>query len=401
MQISKARWVNPSILRWARERLNLIPEQVEAEAQKFRRHCYAPVSAQELAEWEEGLSEPELEHLETLSEIYWCPVGYFFMDRTPKEPLPLSFRGLAQEKAKSLSPTTHRILRRFYELAQWTVDLIESLNIPWEVKVRPGEYTPDLALLDRIVQEKKTYFGWTKELRSRFEGDQEEAFRWWRKAIEGEGIFCFEMKLEPYEVRGASLWINSRYPFILVNRQDVEAASGRIFTLLHEYAHLITVREGIVCDFRGLQMGQSPEPFGNRFAARMLLSPEELRERLREVGQDKPRESWSDQILDEIRRPFMVSRDVVAIMLQEMGLAPRDFYEKKREQWEIRKPWGRGGKQPTKKELKLREMGYSLTNLLVQYSEHPSLPWLDVSYVLDMKVEKMTDFIQWARQSKP
>jgi Zn-dependent peptidase ImmA (M78 family) len=132
----------------------------------------------------------------------------------------------------------------------------------------------------------------------------------------------------------------------------------------------------------------------------MLLSPEELWERLREVGQDKPRENWSDRILDEIRRPFMVSRDVVTIMLQEMGLAPRDFYEKKREQWERRKPWGRGGKRPTKKELKLREMGYSLTNLLVQYSEHPSLPWLDVSYVLDMKVEKIADFIQWARQSK-
>jgi Zn-dependent peptidase ImmA (M78 family) len=400
MQISEARWVNPFILRWARERLNLIPEQVEAEAQELRRHHYSPVSVQELAKWEEGLSEPELEHLETLSEIYWCPVGYFFMDRTPEEPLPLSFRGLAQEKTESLSPTTHRTLRRFYELAQWTVDLIESLNIPWEVKVRPGEYTPDLALVDHIVQEKKTYFGWTKELRSRFEEDREEAFRWWRKAIEGEGIFCFEMKLEPDEVRGASLWINSQYPFILVNRQDVEAASGRIFTLLHEYAHLITDREGVVCDFRGLRMGQSPEPFGNRFAARMLLSPEELWERLREVGQDKPRENWSDRILDEIRRPFMVSRDVVTIMLQEMGLAPRDFYEKKREQWERRKPWGRGGKRPTKKELKLREMGYSLTNLLVQYSEHPSLPWLDVSYVLDMKVEKIADFIQWARQSK-
>ena len=401
MQISEARWVNPSILKWARERLNLTPELVEAEAQKLRRHHYAPISAQELAKWEEDLSQPELEHLETLSEIYLCPVGYFFLDRTPQERLSLSFRGLVEEKAESLSPTTHRTLRRFYELAQWTVDFIESLSIPWEVKVRPGEYAPDLSLVDRLVQEKRAYFGWTKGLQSRFEGDREEAFRWWRKAIEGEGIFCFAMKLEPSEVRGASLWIDSRFPFILVNHQDAEAASGRIFTLLHEYAHLITAEEGVVCDFRGLRVGENPEPFGNRFAARMLLSPEELRERLREVGQDKPRENWSDRILDEIRRPFIVSRDVVAIMLQEMGLAPRDFYERKRQQWERRRPWGRGGKRPTKKELKLRELGYSLTNLLVQHSEHPSFPWLDVSYVLDMKVEKTTDFIQWVRRSKP
>jgi len=404
MQISETRWVNPSILKWARERLNLTPEQVAEEARKLRRHYYAPVSAQELAQWEKGLSEPELEHLETLSEIYLCPVGYFFLDSTPQEPLPLSFRGLAREKAASLSPTTHRTLRRFHDLAQWTVDFIESLSIPWEVKVRPGEYAPDLSLVNRLVQEKREYFGWTKELQSRFEGDREEAFRWWRKAIENEGIFCFAMKLEPSEVRGASLWIGSRFPFILVNRQDAEAASGRIFTLLHEYAHLITAKEGLVCDFRGLQADKNPEPFANRFAARMLLSPEELSQRLKEIGYDRPRETWSDRVLDEICEPFIVSRDVVAIMLQEMGLAPADFYERKRQQWERRwekrKPWGRGGGRPTKKELKFRELGYSLTKLLAQHSKRPSFPWLDVSYVLDMKIKKAADFIQWVRETK-
>lgn len=400
MRTSEMKWVNPTVLKWARERLNIAPEQVEAEARRLRRHYYAPISAQELVKWEKGLSEPDLEHLETLSEIYVCPVGYFFLDRPPQEALPLSFRGLAEEKAAGLSPSTQRTLRRFYELAQWTVDFIESLDIPWEVKIRPGEYTPDLSLVDRLVEEKRAHFGWTKELQSRFEGDREEAFRWWRRAIESEGIFCFEMKLEASEVRGAALWLHSRYPFILANHQDVEAASGRIFTLLHEYAHLITAREGFVCDFRGLRADQSPEPFSNRFAARMLLSPEELRERLKEIGQDKPREKWSDRMLDEIRRPLVVSRDVIAIMLQEMRLAPSDFYEKKREQWERRKPWGRGGKRPTKKELKLREIGYSLTNLLVQHSEHPSFPWLDVSHVLDMKVEKIADFLRWARESE-
>ena len=357
--------------------------------------------AQELAKWEEGSSQPELEHLETLSEIYQCPVGYFFMEQPPQESLPLSFRGLAQEKRATLSPETRRTLRRFCELAEWAANFIERLDIPWKSKIRPGEYAPGQELVERIVQEKRTYFGWTGDVRFHLEDDREKAFRWWRKAIEAEGIFCFEMKLEPSEVRGASLWIDSRYPFILVNRQDVEAASGRIFTLLHEYAHLITAGEGVVCDFRGLRVGENPEPFANRFAARILLSPEELRQRLREIGQDYRHENWPDRILDEIRRPFMVSRDVVAIMLQEMELAPSNFYEKKRERWERRRPWGRVGKRPTRKELKLREIGYSLTDLLVQYSEHPSFPWLDASYLLDMKVEKISEFIGWARKSKP
>ncbi len=404
MSTLQTRWVNPSILKWARERLNLTPEQVEAEALDLSRRHYAPVSAQDLVRWERGLNEPELEHLETLSEIYQCPVGYFFLERTPTEWLPLSFRGLIREKANSLSPTTHRTLRRFYELARWTVDFIREMNVPWEVKIRPGEHPPDLSLVDHLVREKRAYFGWTRELQSSFEGDREKAFRWWRRTIENEGIFCFAMKLDPSEVRGASLWID-QYPFILVNRRDAEAASGRIFTLLHEYAHLITAEEGLVCDFRGLEVGRNPEPFGNRFAARVLLSPEELAARLRELGQYERRENWSDRILGEIRKPFVVSRDVVAITLQEMGLAPSDFYERKREQWDRKwkgqRPWGRGGGRPTNKELKLREIGYSLTRLLAQSSGHPSFPWLDVSYVLDMKVEKAADFIEWARQPRP
>ncbi len=130
-------------------------------------------------------------------------------------------------------------------------------------------------------------------------------------------------------MRGASIWYGE-YPFILVNHQDAEAATGRLFTLLHEFAHLISVQdEGIACDFRGAGRGENPEPFANRFAARLLLLPDELRARVHEVGEAR-REDWPDHLLDRLRKPFMVSRDVVAILLQEMGLAPQDFYERKR-----------------------------------------------------------------------
>lgn len=396
MRASEIRWSNRHILKWARERLNLTLEQVAEEAHKLRRHYFSAVSARQLAEWEEGDGEPELEHLETLAEVYLCPVGYFFLDKAPEEALPLSFRGLAPEKAATLASTTRRALRRFNQLAEWTVYFTETLSIPWQTNVRRREYHPDLTLLDHIVAQKRAHFGWTPEVSASLaEAPIEEAFSWWRKAIEGEGIFCFTLRLEPGDVRGASLWL-SDYPFILVNHQDVEAASGRIFTLLHEYAHLITAGEGTVCDFRGIRGGQNPEPFANRFAARMLLAPAELKQRLREIDQDEPREDWSDTLLDELRGPFLVSRDVVAIMLEETRLAPDGFYERKRRQWEARRPWGRRRAKPlTKKEVKFREIGYSLAKILARHSEHPSFPWLDAAHLLDMKVESTTEFMRW------
>ncbi len=385
------KWVNPKILKNLREKLNLTERDVEKISKKLKKQYFEPISAQKLIEWEEGKSTPELIHLETLAEIYHCPVGFFFLDSIPEEKIPISYRGLSQDK--ELSYTTYSSLRRFYELANFTLDLIERLGIPWEVKIRPGEINQDHRLLNEIVKQKRGYFGWNEEVRKKIGDNPEDAFKWWRERIESLGIFCFELKLEPKEIRGASLWLKS-YPFILVNHQDIESSAGRIFTLLHEYIHLISQREGVLCDFRGVKKGENPEPFANKFAARMLLTYEELKQHLHSLGLFRYSEKWSDRELDEIRKPFFASRDVVAIMLQDLKLAPENFYEQKLGGWEKRKIWGRGGKRPTKKEQKLRELGYSFTKLLSTGFKRSDFPILDTSYMLDMKVEKTKEFIK-------
>jgi transcriptional regulator with XRE-family HTH domain len=74
------KWTNPGVLCWARKRLNLAVEQVVGESRKLAKRHFAAISGQDLTAWEAGTAEPELVHLETLAEIYACPVGYFFLD---------------------------------------------------------------------------------------------------------------------------------------------------------------------------------------------------------------------------------------------------------------------------------------------------------------------------------
>jgi transcriptional regulator with XRE-family HTH domain len=83
-------WTNPDVLRWARERLNLTQRQVTEQSKKLARGHFAVVSQEELENWEAGRAEPELAQLETLAEIYACPVGYFFLHERPAEHLPKS-----------------------------------------------------------------------------------------------------------------------------------------------------------------------------------------------------------------------------------------------------------------------------------------------------------------------
>jgi Zn-dependent peptidase ImmA (M78 family) len=391
------RWINPTVLRWARERLNLTPRQVAEESKKLAKHHFAALSEQELLAWERGTAEPELAHLETLSEIYACPVGWFFLEAPPDEKLPVSFRGLAKPREK-LGSLSQRTLRRFMELAQWTVETLRSSELPWRVAIGPEQVAPNVADADRLAAEFRERLGWTAHVRQQFAGNPREAFKWWRRAIESLGVFCFEMPLDPNETRGAALWLEG-YPFILVNHRDAEAAQGRIFTLLHELAHLVSASEGVVCDFHGARREHNPEPFANRFAARILVTPEELLKRLHEVGEIRHRTDWPDAMLDKLRKPFSASRDVVAILLQELKLAPPDFYERKRQQWEqqwqSRTPRGRGSGRPSLNEQKLQELGFSLARVLARSVETPSFSWLDTASVLGMKVEKTEAFLKW------
>jgi Zn-dependent peptidase ImmA (M78 family)/transcriptional regulator with XRE-family HTH domain len=398
MEVKPATWLNRSVLKWARERIGLSLEDVQTQSEGLGNY-YTAIESKQLGQWEAGAAQPELEHLETLAQLYVCPVGYFFLKDIPRETIPLSFRGLSPEKQGKLKTLSQQTLHRFLELADWTTLLIEEEKLEWSTTLRPQtQLRGDISEVESLVQRERKRLGFTPDVRKKWT-DPDDAFIWWRKRIEDRGVFCFQMKLEIGDIRGASIWFNSRYPFILVNHQDVESAAGRIFTLLHEYAHVISGGDGLVCDFRGLRSGEGPETFANRFAARMLLSYDDLQKRLRDIGKYGFSQTWSDNLLDEIRRPFSVSRDVVAIALQEMNLAPRDFYNNKRAQWEKKKVFGRGGGggRPTNNELKLREIGYSLTRILSKPGKERSLPIDDVSSVLGMKVEKVPEFLSWAR----
>jgi len=69
-------WINPSVLAWARNRLGFSEKDVE-DLSKTLGKFYVPVTQSEIQQWENGAAQPSLEQLETLSELYVCPVGYW------------------------------------------------------------------------------------------------------------------------------------------------------------------------------------------------------------------------------------------------------------------------------------------------------------------------------------
>lgn len=397
MQSPATQWVNPEILRWARTRLKLSPEEVEKQSKKLDKP-FQPISVADLNSWESKVAEPSLEQLETLAEIFVCPLGFFFLEKPPSEEIRMDFRGLARGRDK-VSAISEQTLHRFFDQIQWVTELINSTGVDWSADLGRADLKEDSVM--KIVERERARFGFNANIRKTWTKPT-DSFEWWRRKIENLGIFCFVMKLGPQDIRGASLWVSPCVPAILVNHEDLESHTGRAFTLLHEYCHLLLKRPGFICDFSGSGEGSSVETYANKFAAHILLNQKEFAAQLDELGCSGFRQEWGDSTLDEIREPFFVSRHVIAIRLEEMGLAPRGFYNLKKAQWERRKPFARGGsgKRTTKVERKLREIGFSMAKLLSNSSLEERVPKLELSYVLEMKIKKTDEFLSWLRNQK-
>jgi len=383
------RWANPEILRWGRTRMGLKPEQVES---------LAGIAADRIKAWEHAAEAPSLSDLQNLAEIYDCPVGYFFLDSPPEEKQTLDFRGLTTEKIDTLSYETHLHLSEFLRLTDYLASLVQSLDLPRKVEVDTADIDEPAEVVARRERER---FGFTPEIRQQW-ATPNEAFDFWREAIESKGVFVIALKLKASEVRGASRWESPQVPAILVNRMDMEAATGRMFTLLHEWAHLLVKQPGLVCDFRGQAKGANVERFANQFAAEILVPKKELEVYLKNKNLYQKRPRWGDDLLDNIRRDFKVSRDVIAISLEEMELAPKGFYRDKRASWDLRKPFyvgltgARRGR--TKSVIRLSEIGHSVASLLSVAYERAAISKLDLAEILGMKVEQAERFVSWVRE---
>ena len=373
--------------------MNLSPSQVED---------LTGISANQIIDWENSFSSPSLEELEILAKYYRCPVGHFFTEEPPVQHTgEVNFRGLSKDKIDTLSYTSRLKIDEFIVLVEALSSIISELNIP-NIPDIPEVYLNDD--IRAIVESERKRFGYTDKVREQW-ASPEDAFSFWRKGIESCGIYVISLGLIVQEVRGASKWDNDSPPAILVNKNDHESATGRSFTLLHEWAHLMLRQPGIICDFIGFEEKASVEQFANKFAAEMMVTKPDLRKYLETEGLYNYRLRWGDTVIDEIKNFFKVSRDVIAISLENLDLAPEGFYRTKRDQWDRRKPFYRGGSHlgmlgRTKVRRRYQELGRPFSRLISEAYLNSNVSITSLSKILGIKVDKFPDFVDYVKADR-
>ena len=331
--------INPALLKWARESFNL---PIEEAAKKVS------VKEERIREWEQGENRPTFNQLMKLSKAYKRPVSVFYLSEPPTGDEPFAetnitdFRRFHNGVYEQRSPQLILELRKANFRRESYLELSELLQDPvatFTLRRENDETAEELAarIRDKLNVSLKQQFRWNQPL---------EAYKYWRRAIEQLQILVFQtgyylhqrsVLLE--ELRGMSICLNP-LPIILINGKDYPRP--RIFTLFHEFGHLMlrqSAMRNIHSDFQDLS-----EQYCNRFAGCLLVPENALREQLDATNNTQPQE-WSNKIIQTMASRFMVSMEVIARRLMDCRLATKEFYQRKRLEFLAhtpKQPFGRG-----------------------------------------------------------
>jgi Zn-dependent peptidase ImmA (M78 family)/DNA-binding XRE family transcriptional regulator len=303
--------INNKVLEWARQQSTYLESEVADILQ---------VSENEIIEWERGSKLPNISTLRHLSSIYDIPFSYFFSHRLPRQIPVEDYRG----KPRKPSRETQLAIREFRRLHRFSRIL---RNLTKEETKQGLDFLSGREDIEEIASRERERLGITTVNKNTWV-DKKHAWHKCRSSIEGLGIAVFSLRMPPLECHGAA--IGERPCSILVNRNEAPAA--KCFTLFHEYYHLL-LKSGdnlFLCD----SFPSDTESKPNQFASLVLASNQEFLDGLRESHMREYREFWSDSTLNDLSNKFLVSRDVVAIRLEQLGYAPEGFYAKRRSHWE-------------------------------------------------------------------
>ena len=146
-----------------------------------------------------------------------------------------------------------------------------------------------------------------------------EAFKHFRTLIERSGVFVFVIKGGAAEDwRGLAVLDERNIPLIVINGEE-PAPAWKLFTLLHEYYHLLLRCTGI----SGSVSGSEVEAKCNSFAAHFLMPRDRFRAEAQEINPFGA--EWGERHVKELAARFHVSLTAAAIHLEGVGLAPDGF----------------------------------------------------------------------------
>lgn len=309
-------YINPELLKWAIDRSGLDRFDI-AEAIK--------VQTEQITAWEQGQSLPQFNKALELAKFLHVPFGYLYLSQPPQIEIPIpDLRTLKDVRLRRPSVNFIEVLYQATSLQEWYKAYLQ------EQEHRPplpfiGKYTfndkPEL--IAKSIREslgitdalRKEAGSWANYLTKLSQNAESIGIIVLRRGVVGSSN---NRKLSRHEFQGFAIY-DPIAPLVFINGQDFETA--KIFTLVHEIAHIWIGKSGIS------NIDEDPtevptfdvEKFCNSIAVEVLVPREEF-----SVLWNGP----SFSTLQSLARHFRVSTLVILRRASELNLLTSEsFYE--------------------------------------------------------------------------
>jgi Zn-dependent peptidase ImmA (M78 family) len=142
--------------------------------------------------------------------------------------------------------------------------------------------------------------------------DEFSALRLWTDALQRRGVYVSQRRLDDPTVRAFSR-VDGTHAVIVVDTAD--GAYARIFSLLHEYTHLV-LRSGGICDF---DEHSTIERYCNAVAAATLM-PSRMVTKAIGARSFSGVADFDDELLRTLSKELRVSQAALLVRLRELGV---------------------------------------------------------------------------------
>jgi Zn-dependent peptidase ImmA (M78 family)/DNA-binding XRE family transcriptional regulator len=358
--------VTAATLIWAREHRGL---SVEAAAERIG------IPPAELGEMENDRRLPTATVFRAMARAYRLPEATLVRSQPPASPGRLpdhrTFESARATLDFGLSVAISRARTHQTHLAELAED------DPSIITTVPPEYTPKNDPVS-LGQRERARIGPVAEQQLDWQ-DAAEGFRHLRAIIEKEGVFVYieEWPLDETRSRGFSLYEHPKLPAIVINQEE-DSPEARLFTIVHEYAHILIRQPGI--------SDQNPknltERWCNQFAASFLMPEEALRLALGHWP-NAPLE-WEADGLARFARRLNVSQQAMALRLEQLNLAHEGLYREIVKLQSQRKKTPKKPGKPSFLALKLNSLGLRYTDTVLSAQGRGALTEVEAARMLDL-----------------
>lgn len=295
-------WIEPAVLAWARKSVNLTPL---AAARKLG------VDEARLLTWETGEDLPTVAKLADIAKLYRRPMAVFYMPEPPRDFDTIrDFRRVPGAAEGSMSLELHGEYWRALDQRDVALELGEiedtTPSTTWRLDPVPAD---DLQLAGAARSLLLEVGPLPLSGRST---DRYLHLNHWSAALEAAGVLVMATsggKISTKEMRGLSLYFDA-LPVVMLNGSD--APRGRLFSLIHEYAHLLLRTDGlcdVTSDPSSTRLNRQVETRCNMIAAELLMPTDTVLNLAVVRSRVDDESAWSHEDLREGASWFGVSAE--------------------------------------------------------------------------------------------